>query len=111
MAYLKMKYKNLLKITPDHLSEDFLEHLRTYKPEAVVKETKYWLIVENIKYHRTKEYEDHWTAFYKEAKQHPYEIKAEAIKELFDWMPEHRQLLLNRKLDRSISRFHVHIIK
>lgn len=106
-----MEYEKLLGITPDHLTPEFLEHLRNGEKDSVVKELEYWLIVENIKYHHKEGFQDHWTAFYKQPKEQACEIKGEAWKELYAWIPTYRQVLLNRASDRSIDLFHVHIIK
>ena len=106
-----MKYDELLNETPDTLTPEFLDHLRTTKKDCVVKELKYWLVVENFKYHHQEGFEDHWTAFYKQPKEQACEIEAGAWKELYDWIPTYRQVLLNRSSDRSITLFHLHIIK
>ncbi len=106
-----MEYEELLKITPEHLSPEFLTHLRHTKPNCVVKELEFWLVVENIKYHRTDEYEDHWTAFYKHPKRQAQDIAADAWKEIYEWIPTYRQVLINRSSDRTIDLFHLHIIK
>lgn len=105
------EYDKLLARTPDHLSEAFIEFLRTNDPDAVVKELTHWIIVENVKYHHKEGYSDHWTAFYKEPRLDIRDVVGEAWSELYDWIPTHRQLLVNRKSDRSIERFHLHIIK
>jgi len=104
-------YDELLSAMPDALTPEFLDHLRNTKKDCVVKELEHWLVVENFKYHHQEGYQDHWTAFYKQPKRQAQDIASDAWKELFDWIPTYRQVLLNRESDRSITLFHLHIIK
>lgn len=106
-----MTYEELQATMPDHLTPEFLDWLRNTDPTAIVKELDNWLIVENIKYHNKEGYQDHWTAFYKHPEKFAYQVSSEAWKEIFDWMPTYRQVLINRDSERSIQLFHLHVIK
>lgn len=98
-----MTYKELLAKAPDHLSHEFVFYLRDNS--VVVYEDDDWIMVENFKYH-TKE-KGHYTAFIKNAGKSyelpPWHIYTQYCK---GW-----EIVVKRKSDRSVLRWHVHFIQ
>lgn len=90
------EYFELLKTTPDHNSEDFLDFLK--KHNKIVWENQRWLIIENCKYEGWR------TAFSKDP-----EFATKNLHEILDQYPEcewHKKHI-NKQ---TIKRFHIHLI-
>ena len=90
----------LLEKAPPHLSPEFIDYLREHN--VVVAEDDEWLMIENCKYHTPEQ--RHYTAFSKCAK-----INFEGIP--WHLYPAGWQVLVKRKKDRTVQRWHVHFIE
>lgn len=103
-----MTYPHLQNAPEDHLSPEFIDYLREHN--VVVYETHYWLVIENCKYH--KENSAWYTAFYKLFPiKTVREVPVDAFRELFAYVNLDWQILIKRQKDRTVDRFHVHIIE
>lgn len=102
-------YDWTLKQAPRHEEPKFIDFLRD--KNKVVMETKFWLLIENIKYHTTQN--PHYTLFPKHyahewADLNTYEIKEfkKIMNRYEDWFKYE-----NSKKSKTIDRFHIHLVK
>lgn len=98
------EYLQVVQGVPDPMTRGFLTYLEANN--KVIYQNRYWLVVENIKYHTAEN--PHYTAFSKLKYRMNMNSLIEIMEnlELDDW-----HLYLNAKADRTIPRFHVHLVR
>jgi hypothetical protein len=100
MVISNMTYDEILANAPVHNTPEFLEYLKANN--KVFIEMKYWLVIENCKYHRPDR--KWYTAFAKELKPYP-ELNFFQLHLMFSdltWLkkPPKKQ---------TVQRFHIHM--
>ena len=100
----------LLESAPPHTGPSFIRYLRDNN--VVVFDLKYWLVIENCKYHHKLGNRGWLTAFIKcDDNSQAKEIGGHEWEDLFKHMPESWEVLIKAPMNRSVKRFHIHFIE
>lgn len=106
-----MSYPLLEKAPKDHHSDEFIEFIR--KNNVVIFDLDQWLVIENCKYHHKDGNKAWWTAFYN-GDRTPLALDDVSITDfanLSEMMPRSWEIRIKKASDRTVDRFHVHLIE
>lgn len=99
----------LYEEAPPSYGEDFLPYLK--QNNVVVSETRYWVVIENTKYHKPNF--PHYTVFCKRYAESWGDFSTEELTELKQMLQDYADWMKyeNAAEYKTIHRFHMHIVR